>query len=359
MVERGALTDAGAATVTRLVSACRAATDAMSLRLDVLRLLRRTLPFDAYAWVLTDPVTAVGSSPLADVPWLPRLPTHVRLKYLTPVNRWTALRPDPVGLLHEATHGDLSQSLLWRELLSGEGVTDAASLVTEDRYGCWSFLELWRTGVQPVFDRADAALLRAVAEPLTEALRRCAQHGFVAGGMTGAPTRTGPLVLVLSPELDVRGMTTEVEGYLRALVPTLDDRAPVPAAAYNVAAQLLANEAGVDAMPPTARVLLEGGRLLTVRAARVGGPGDAPARDIAVTIEASSIPERVDLFSRAFALTARERELVGLLATGADTRTLARALFLSEHTVQDHLKAVFAKTGSHSRRELLARVVGT
>lgn len=180
----------------------------------------------------------------------PRLPTHVRLKYLTPVNRWTALRPDPVGLPHEATHGDLSQSLLWRELLSGEGLTDAASLVTEDRYGCWSFLELWRTGVQPVFDRADAALLRAVAEPLTEALRRCAQHGFVAGGVTGAPTRTGPLVLVLSPELDVRGMTAEVEGYLRVLVPTADDRARLPAAADNVTAQLLANEAGVDARPP-------------------------------------------------------------------------------------------------------------
>ena len=30
--------------------------------------------FDAYAWLLTDPETEVGSAPLADVPCLPELP---------------------------------------------------------------------------------------------------------------------------------------------------------------------------------------------------------------------------------------------------------------------------------------------
>ena len=38
--------------------------------------VRRVMPFDAYVFMLTDPVTRVGSSPLADVPMLPwpRLP---------------------------------------------------------------------------------------------------------------------------------------------------------------------------------------------------------------------------------------------------------------------------------------------
>jgi DNA-binding CsgD family transcriptional regulator len=46
------------------------------------------------------------------------------------------------------------------------------------------------------------------------------------------------------------------------------------------------------------------------------------------------------------------------LVAGADTREVAGRMFVAEHTVQDHLKSVFAKTGCHSRRELLARIRG-
>jgi DNA-binding CsgD family transcriptional regulator len=47
------------------------------------------------------------------------------------------------------------------------------------------------------------------------------------------------------------------------------------------------------------------------------------------------------------------------LVTGADTRDVARALHLSDWTVQDHLKSVFAKLNVHSRREALARLAGS
>jgi DNA-binding CsgD family transcriptional regulator len=33
-------------------------------------------------------------------------------------------------------------------------------------------------------------------------------------------------------------------------------------------------------------------------------------------------------------------------------------MFLSEHTVQDHLKSIFAKTSTHTRKTLLSRVLG-
>ena len=87
------------------------------------------MPFDAYAWLLTDPETSVGSSPLADVPCLPELPRLIRLKYVTAVNRWTQLR-SPVALLAEVTGGDLSRSLVWRELLHGYNIVDVASVVS-------------------------------------------------------------------------------------------------------------------------------------------------------------------------------------------------------------------------------------
>lgn len=337
---------------------CDTVGDAQALRPRLLEEIRRVVPFDAHAWLLTDPETSVGSAPVAHVPCLPELPRLIRLKYLTEVNRWTALGEGSVALLREATGGDLSRSLLWRELLADYDVGDVASLVFPDRFGCWGFLDLWRTDTGARFSRAEAGFLAAIVNPVTAALRRCQANTFVAHPARAAHP-PGPVVLLLSPDLTVLGQTPETEGYLRMLIPPAHGRAPIPASAYNVGAQLLAVEAGVDRNPPTARVHLADGLWVTLRAARLGDAGAAGNRDIAVSIEGTSAAERVTLFARAFGLSARERELLGHLTTGTDTRELARRMLLSEHTVQDHLKAIFAKTSIHNRRTLLTRALGT
>ncbi|MEP7055537.1 MAG: LuxR C-terminal-related transcriptional regulator [Actinomycetota bacterium] len=341
----------------RVVRMAENAHDDRALRRAVIAELRDLIGFDAYAWVLTDPATSVGAAPLAEVPWLAELPRHIRLKYLTPVNRWTGL-DRPAALLNDVTGGEPAQSLLWRELLAGHGVGDVASAVFRDRFGCWAFLELMRDAARGTFTPGDLAFLTDLADPLTFALRRLQAATFAASSVTELP-HEGPVVLLLSPELEVRAQTQETQDYLARLVPPATGRAPIPASAYNVAAQLLAVEAGVDANLPTARVHLVDGVWLTLRAARLDGPGRQHERDIAVTIEPTPPAQRIDLFARAFGLSPRESELLNHLAAGADTRELAGRLFLSEHTVQDHLKSIFAKTSTRSRRTLLSRALGT
>jgi DNA-binding CsgD family transcriptional regulator len=333
--------------VERVVRICQQHEEARGLRLAVLDELRAAVGFDAYAWLLTDPETEVGCAPLADVPCLPELPRLIRLKYLTAVNRWTGLG-DPVTLLG----AQRDSSLVWRDMLAGYGVTDVVSVVFRDRFGCWAFLELWRIGNARPFTEADSDFLAGITAPVTEALRRCQARTF--DGVPVPPDRTGPVVLMLSSDLEVRAQTEETDRYLRALVPPDDERRPVPSGAYNVAAQLLAVEAGVDDHPPWARVHLAGGVWLTLRAARIGDTQP----DIAVTIETASPAERTDLFARALGLSAREAELLGHLVAGADTRDIAGRMFVSEHTVQDHLKSIFAKSGTRNRRTLLARAAG-
>ncbi len=333
---------------------CASGAGPRALRLEALAVIRPVVGFDAYAWLVTDPETTVGSSPLADVPCLPRLPELIRLKYLTAVNRWTAL-PGAVASLDRATGGELSRSLLWRELLREYQVTDIASAVYRDRFGCWGFLDLWRAGAPP-FTPEELGFLAGVAGPLTTALRQGVVASFTPGA-AGDQLPAGPVVLLLSPDLVVRAQTPQTQRYLTVLVPPEEGRAPVPAGAYNVAAQLLAAEAGTDAHPPAARVHLAAGRWLTLRAARIGA-GDTGPGDIAVSIEPAAPADRVSVFARACGLSRRETELLEHLVPGAGTRDIAGLMFVSEHTVQDHLKSIFAKTATRSRRSLLARALG-
>ena len=339
--------------IDRLAPDCE---DGRVLRGQLLSEIRHHVDFDAYVWVLTDPETEVGSDPLAEVPPAAELPRLIRLKYSTTVNRWTRLLAPPAASLDAVTGGQLEESLVWRELMSGYGVTDVASVVFRDRHGCWAFLDLWRTGAAPPFRPPEVDYLAAIAPRVTTRLRRLQASTFDATP-AGRSDRRGPVVLVLSPALDVRAQTAETDAYLRALIPPDADRRPVPAGAYNVGAQLIAQEAGVDAHPPRARVHLAAGGWLTLSAARMAGR-EAAAADIAVTVEPASAPERLDLFARAHALSRRESELLTALSRGSDTRRLAAELFVSENTVQDHLKSIFEKTGTKTRGALLARALG-
>jgi DNA-binding CsgD family transcriptional regulator len=321
-----------------------------ALRRALLEEIRRHVSFDAYAWLLTDPETEVGCDPVADVPCMADLPKLIRLKYATETNRWTSMNR-PVARLLNATSGNPAQSLVWRELLAAYDVVDMASVVFRDRFGCWGFLDLWRVRPAEAFTEREAKYLRAIASPVTEALRRVQAETFHTADSAQVPG--GPAVLVLSHDLSVKGQTPETQAYLRALVPPTGDRQPIPAGAYNVGAQLRAREDGVDSHPPRARVHLAQGVWLTLRAARIVESDNAD-RDIAVTLETTSTNDRMTLFGLAHGLTTREAQIVAACARGMDTRAVAQELFVSENTVQDHFKAIFTKTRTRTRGELLA-----
>jgi two-component system nitrate/nitrite response regulator NarL len=53
-------------------------------------------------------------------------------------------------------------------------------------------------------------------------------------------------------------------------------------------------------------------------------------------------------------LTAREREVLGLLAEGASGGLIARRLWLSPHTVRTHVQSILGKLRVHSRLEAAA-----
>ena len=72
------------------------------------------------------------------------------------------------------------------------------------------------------------------------------------------------------------------------------------------------------------------------------GSGDGADAEIAADAEKDAALER---------LTRREREVLQLLAEGADTKEIADRLTLSSTTVRNHVQNVLEKLGVHSRLE--------
>lgn len=89
-----------------------------------------------------------------------------------------------------------------------------------------------------------------------------------------------------------------------------------------------------------------------VRSLRGSARGEAPlSRDLAtLMIEAiHGLEERVRAREQAALLSAREREVLDLVAKGARNKQIATALYISEFTVKRHVQNILQKLGVPSR----------
>ncbi|QHK18678.1 LuxR family transcriptional regulator [Pseudarthrobacter psychrotolerans] len=360
---------------------CDSAPDHHSLRTAVIADLGRVLPFSAFVWPLSDPLTATGISPIARIPCPDELPLLIRLKYLTLAGRWTqlAMSPSPVTTLLSETAGDPSRSLVWEGLMRRYGVTDVLFGVLADKHGCWGWLDLWRTDPEGPFSVEEVGYLAAVVHEVTPALRHAIARQFGteipdglepvgheavragASAVGGGPRPELPqqAVLTLDADMAVVGGTASVEEWLGLLQAGPRPFQRVPAEVLNVAAQLLAREAGVDRHPASARVHIGSGQWALLQASRMDSTGTAAIPPLAVTIQACPPEARLDMVARSFGLTMRQRELLELASSGADTNAMAALLGIGAYTVQDQFKQIFETCGVHSRATLLALAMGT
>jgi DNA-binding CsgD family transcriptional regulator len=94
---------------------------------------------------------------------------------------------------------------------------------------------------------------------------------------------------------------------------------------------------------------------LCVRACRIQAP-EGPV--MMLLLERVQRRDAVAKNIERFSLTPRECDVVMLLLYGHSNRRIADQLFLTEYTVEDHLKRVFAKIGVKSRTALAAKLFG-
>jgi DNA-binding CsgD family transcriptional regulator len=336
----------------RIVALCDMPADGFSLRAAIIELLRPTIGFDRWCWPVTDPGSELGTTAIGEHDYWAALPRLLLLdQRATEANALPALTRS--GALAEVTGGHLERSMRWIDVLGPRGIGDEVRVPLRDRHGLWGVLDLMRPAGDPPFAPEDRALLDQLAPILASATRRSAA---AAARLAGAlvPTAPAPGVVVLDRDLDVRAMTPGAREWLRQLLPRAQPFADLaaPAVIYNVASRVLARRRGAGLpRPARARVQTVTGAWAYVEGDELDGVQDGT---VAVTIRAAAPAEVLDLRLLAYDLTVRQRELVGLLLDGADTKTISAGLYVSAHTVQDHLKAVFGKVGVRTRKELVA-----
>lgn len=91
-----------------------------------------------------------------------------------------------------------------------------------------------------------------------------------------------------------------------------------------------------------------------VRAAGTAPSENGPAPEAGTAVPApNQLDENCTCLSDEFGLTAREREVFGLLAHGRNGRYIMDHLVISRNTAKSHIKHIYSKLGVHSHQELI------
>jgi DNA-binding CsgD family transcriptional regulator len=216
----------------------------------------------------------------------------------------------------------------------------------------WGMLGLYREPGAKMFDPEEIDVLRRCAPHLAAG----AQRGLLVGEAISPEGPEAPGLIVLNEDWEVESLTPGSERWLEEL-PDGDwlRQGKLPPAVLAVAGRAIRTSENRERPGEVAfsRVLSQDGRWIVLHGASMVGGG---ATRVAVIIEPAHPARITPLLMAAYQLTEREQEVTQLVLRGESTTQIAESLSVSPHTVQQHLKMVFEKTGVRSRRDLVGKV---
>ncbi|AHI02142.1 hypothetical protein KALB_8785 [Kutzneria albida DSM 43870] len=291
------------------------------------------IPHESYIVVGQDPVSGAGCFMAGGHEFL--LPTRYQLEVEQHGN--LGVRPAPIARFGPRTPGP-AYTRHTRELMAAEGFQCALRISLG-----WGELVLLReVGGRP-FSVAEGQSAVRLIPALAEQLR-----AFVAAQpLRSARCELPPGVVVLDGSDRPTAVTPAGRQMLRAMAQD-ESRTDEELVAnlWNIACLARRSEDGsAISRIPTA----EG--WLSLEAQLTGG---ADPGEVVVTVQPASSVALLPAVSAWFGLTAREQQVVRQVLEGLPAKHIARRLELSPHTVNDHLKAIYRKTGVSSREELMS-----
>jgi DNA-binding CsgD family transcriptional regulator len=322
--------------------------------------LGAAMPIDALVMAATDPDTllGLGAGVVHGMPQTVCTPFWEYEFEVPDFNKFSDLAraPRPVADLHAATGGRPERSARWRELrtLMDAGAELRATFNAGGRG--WGLLHLNRAGTAHGFRSEEVAFVETIAPIVGRALRL----SLISHPARNAAGR-GPGMAIVDADNRLVSATPEALAWFEDLesihrmpdpVLGVDVPSEVTVAAQDARAR---GAAGVTAAATRTRARTRSGVWLLIHASCLHS-GDGTAADAAVVIEPAKASEVAPLIVDAYELTPREVDVTRALARGLTTNEIARELYLSRYTVQDHLKSVYEKAGVSSRGELVAKM---
>jgi DNA-binding CsgD family transcriptional regulator len=321
--------------------------------------LHRMLPFEAAVWRAADPVTALVAAPVTV--------EHVAGKHCAAyweselldegVNRFRELArsPSPAASLRISTGDRRGRSACYRSFMQPLGLGDELRVVLRADHRPWGLVSLFRERGSRPFSPADTELVSRLSTPLGRAVRAHAQSG------SARPTSVepdGPGLLLFDPDGALTGYNDEARQWLAQMPrqPVVPNPSAIdlPSWVIGAVAQARAIATERDHGPARVRVRTRSGRWLVCHASCMRTAAGETGQT-ALVIEPATRSDIASIVAAAHQLSARELEITQLLARGLTTQDIAAQLFISPHTVRDHIKSIFDKTAVRSRGALLAK----
>jgi DNA-binding CsgD family transcriptional regulator len=259
------------------------------------------------------------------------------------LHRFTDLghRLDPVGTLGGGRPGEARSPRL-HEILPEHGFSRELRLALRGHGILWGALVLLREHGRPPFSDEEADATRAVARPLTQAVKRTSVR---PRGQVPSPLPPG--VAIVRPDGTAEAISAQAAAWFSDLYlsGSLDAEHPLPGVVLHAAAARSQQQAQPSQL---ARIRTRSGRWLSLAPCPLGGGR------VAVVLQPATSDQLLPAMAAWHEFTPRQLDVLRLLQEARPIKQIARRLQLSPHTVEDHLKTLYRKTGTNSQQELLA-----
>jgi DNA-binding CsgD family transcriptional regulator len=253
-----------------------------------------------------------------------------------------------VADIHDATGGRPMRSPRFKQYSDATGFTAEVRLAFTVGNAAWGLGQLNRLNGRFTEDEKD--WLEQAAGTIARGLRRA----MVAEPADAPVLGRGPGVVLLDGTGHVVSATHEALEWLDELAPELlmsdvgDIRLPFHAHGFAMRVRA-AHEDGAAQI--RSRLRTRRGIWLLMHGAVLEGTDY-----VSLIIEPAKSADVAPLIVEAYGLSGRELDVTRAIARGLSTTEIAAELYLSPHTVRDHVKGLFEKVGVSSRGELVHRV---